>query len=401
LAQYSAESNERICLENSGAYFKNTLGKKILLSSFANVYTASNALPNSFVKDVLQGNFIDNADKDLTSGLLSKSNVLGAMQNFGLQSLFYKKNTTWMVSLSHHEWASFQFAPDMFELLMRGNKPFAGKTAVLDDSHFHYFNFDMASVGLAKSKNKWSYFLTAHIQRGGYRSQVDISQAQIYTSPQGDQVNLNHQMRFENSKVSLATLPITNGIGMAMSAGLNLDLDQHVFNMEIHHLGGMYWWNQVFRESKSNTYQFKGVDLDSLQNFQNTDQLFSLDSVASMLGFEKKEQNTFRAMPAKYLLSYTYRLNSKIQLMLATQYFSLLHFRPLYLFKSPIKLGNTWMLIPGMQYGGFGKLAFDLGASKTIGKHFLISSNIFLIDYLLFPKNSAVLGANISLSKYF
>ena len=373
--------------------------KKHLLNLGLGFHLNSNAITNDFVKGLLYAGFIENERKDLVTAKLRDQNRFGFELSGGLNYRYQLKDDLFIIAaINQRQMFNAQFTKDAFELAFRGNKMFAGNTADLTDIKINYFDYQNLFIGAQKKINS---NITAgggiSFIRAGRFNQLYIERGSLYTDTAGEYLDfdMKFKLAFSESEKFLSS----NGLGAALNFNVSVAQQNGVLNFEVRDLGVIQWKDLNIYEGDS-LYHYDGQDVDNILDF--SDSIFTqikADSIAASLGIKKKKENLTYFIPTSLHVNYMFNMTPKLSLVAGVKYYIKANYIPRIYVKSIYYLNNRFMIAPMIAYGGYGKLDFELGAAKSFKDSFIISANVFYLEYLLLPKKSAGHGFNFSLTK--
>ncbi len=402
LAQISSDVIERNYIDQKQWYIGAPATNKILAHSALGFEGASNSISNSFIKASIFKGTISDIVKDDVSARLKKTNRLGTELSFSLNGIYHKKAISYLAGIGHRELVNAGFASPLFETIFRGNKMYAGQKTSLGPSNISYLNYDYLYLGISKSiKEHSSFYASIQFIRGGQWLNANLYKADMYTQADGEYIELNTKLKINYSNNSSQTFPSTSGLGTALNLGFSKFNDKNRINVEIRDIGFINWENQTVFEVDSN-YRYEGVEINNLikpQILNNT--TINIDSLASEFNVSKYSKNITQFLPALFLLNYTYKWSEKVNMLVGVKYMSKANYLPKVTLRGYFAIAPSFQLIPSISYGGYANQAIEIGVFKSFKNSFVVSTNIFLAEFLIIPKHSSGGGLNFSLSKVF
>lgn len=398
--QLPGDAIDRLWLDQQNAYLSNEPANKGLLQVGASVEAASSAVTNSFFKASLVKGNITNDDKDVVSKRLKAHNRLGADLNFSINGIYHASKISILAGVGHRELWQSTFSKALFETVFRGNKMYAGQQVSLA-AKASYLNYDYLYVGAAKSIKNVTLYGTANLLRGGQWMQIDMPKADMYTQTDGEYIDFNTQMKLNYSDNKLKTFPSTKGIGAAATLGVTWQKEKHKINFEARDLGFISWNKQTVIAASSN-YHYEGLEVNDLLSASifNTSNI-NIDTLSQKLKATKTTERITSTLPATFLLNYSYQWRSNFRVFLLAKHLTQGAYIPKITLRGQYTFGKSWHIIPSISYGGFGRQAIELGVIKSFRKAFVVSANLFCLEYLILPKQTGGGGLNFSLIKLF
>lgn len=399
-AQLHSDAIDRQLLDQQNNYLGKASEQKAVVQVNAGFEGASNAISNSFLKAYLFNGNITNADKDVVSKRMSASNRLGFETNFSLNGIYHASKISFLAGIGHRELLEAKFTAPVFETIFRGNKMFAGQEVSLA-SNASYLNYDYLYFGASKAMGNFNIYATAQLIRGGQWMQADLSKADMYTQTDGEYIELDTKLKVSYSNNNFTTFPATAGTGAAINLGITWQNDRHKFNIEARDLGFIQWRSQTVLTADS-SYRYEGVEVTNLLKTSvfNTDNI-NIDTLSQKFKAPKTTESLLQLLPNNFLINYSYKATERVIIFLGAKYISRTSYIPKITLRAQITFAKTWHVVPSVSYGGFGNQALEVGLMKTFKKTFIVSANLFYIEYLLLPKQSGGCGLNFSIAKIF
>lgn len=383
--------------------FLDTIGHNNFLSVDFRYQVNSNAITNEFTYPFLFGGYIDNNLKNQVSPRLKARNRAGFILSTEIN---YRHNTDtthfFSVGVRQQQFLHTLFAPDMFELIFRGNKQFAGKTATLHPFRYRYFDFQALALGAGKKINKnLTVAAEVSILRGGRFQEAVINHGTLYTEENGAYIDLNLDYHLTFTDRNTTYLSEMNGIGIATGFSASYNGNKFKVTANVRDLGVMRWMNLNHLEGDS-SYRFEGKEIEDVLVLDNSVfDSFKADSLAKNLGFEKRKENNYYFLPTFIHINYVYYFSRKfyfysgIEFIVNANYLPRLSLGPVY------RPEGRWRITPVISIGGFGKADFSLAVEKFFGKGFYAAADLFIAEALIADKRTAGHGINLELIKAF
>jgi len=253
--------------------------RNVIVQTTGQVYQHSNAITNSFVNKFINGGFIDDELKGAQK-IQPENNLFGAGYSFGLNamwapdSLFGTSKYGLMVSLSHHDDLSTRLSGDLFNLIFRGNKSFAGQTANLDQAGLRYQRFQQFSIGFFEKKTL-SYVQVGLIN-GNQFIDMNLNEASLFTEANGEHIDLTGNGALRLSDTANTNGIAMNGIGAAINFEVNIPIKfsnrpsmPSYIRFGGQQIGATRWNNNTLQYNIDSTYNYSGFLVDDLANLSN------------------------------------------------------------------------------------------------------------------------------------
>lgn len=399
-AQLQSDAIDRQLLDAQNSYLGKASEQKAVVQVNGGFEGASNAITNSFLKAYLFKGSITNADKDVVSKRMSASNKLGFESNFSLNGIYHTSKLSFLAGIGHRELLDAKFTAPVFETIFRGNKMFAGQKVSLA-SNASYLNYDYLYFGASKILGNFNIYAAAQLIRGGQWMHAELTKADMYTQADGEYIDFDTKLKVNYSSNNFSTFPATAGTGAAINLGISWQNDKHKFNFEARDLGFIQWKNQT-KLTADSSYRYEGVEVSNLLKASvfNTDNI-NIDTLSQKFKAPKTTESMLQLLPNNFLINYSFKASERIRIFVGAKYISRTSYIPKITIRTQLTFAKSWHIIPSISYGGFGNQAVELGLMKTFKKTFIVSANLFCIEYLLLPKQSGGCGLNISIAKIF
>ncbi len=401
-AAQNASNLSRFKFEN--ADFSNS-ESKLLVSAYVDVVGNSSTVTNSFINALLGSSFINDGNKDDVSKRLKSSNRLGFDAEEGILTKIKLGDNKPILSigLSNRDLIGAVFNKDLFELYLRGNKPFAGKLANLGSTSFQYYNYQQITFGLEKKTGQWLFGGTLGLVKGGRLQAASLKKADLFTASDGSYITFDVDADISYAgNTSQSRVLTVNGAGASIAgkAMYTTENNKHQFAIELKDLGFINW-NNTTNYSKDSTYRFEGIVITDV--FQINDSLFSdlkTDSITSILNIEAQKKSKNTLLPVNVHFRYSYQATDKWNIIGGLHYMYFKGYLPKIYGGANYQLGSTGINATA-SLGGFGRADFEIGATQRIKDKFLATINFLYLENLLAPKKTSGQGINVGLSMRF
>jgi hypothetical protein len=400
-AQMEIDKRERLLLDK-----KDSIGipsYKWFINLSADYNINSNAVTNSFIKSLYNRSFIDDNAKDRETKRLKKYNRLGADEITSINGVYNTKKVTYVFGLTQRVFAGAHFSNDLFELVFRGNSDYAGKNANLDHTHIQAFDYQSLYFGVQKQLKEGKYTIGASgaFIRGGQYHNLSMKNASLYTDAQGQYVNLKGDLNFSQTPGGSSALK-SQGKGASVNLFFSMKTEKGRLNFEVRDLG-FITWQGVKTYSGNSSFQYNGLLLNNILSSGGTAiaSSITLDSIAKAAGINIKTENKTMFLPTTFHINYVFSPNKKFSRTVGVRYMLTAGYIPRVYVREADYLGKGFTLVNTLDYGGFGRLDYELGFLKKFKNSFIISANFFAFEYLVLPAKSSGNGFNFGLTKLF
>lgn len=378
---------------------------KLLVSTNIDVIGNSSSVTNSFLNALIGGSFINNANKDDVSKRLRTSNRLGFDSEIGILTKIKLGTDKPILSigLANRDLIGSVFNKDLFELYLRGNKTFAGKTADIGSTSFQYYNYQQLTFGLEKNIEKWLIGGNIGFVKGGRLQTAALERGELFTAPDGSFItfDVNADLSYAG-KTGESRLIALNGTGASLAgkAIYTSENSKHQLAFELKDLGFINW-NNTTQYSKDSSYRFEGILITDI--FEINDSLFTdlkTDSITSILNIQAQKKSKNTLLPVNLHVRYCYQASEKWNIIGGIHYMHFKGYLPKVYGGTNYQIGTTGINATA-SVGGFGRADFEIGLTQQFKDKFLATINFLYIENILAAKKTSGQGINVGLSMRF
>jgi len=282
---------------------------KASISLSGSYYSQSTVLTNAFVnKFILFPGFIDEGLKGVVSSHLKRDNQFGFAIDYGF-SYFQKFNHRdfgFFITAKDKQYLNTKFSGDFYNLLMYGNKRFAGTTAAFDGLSLNALKYQKLGTGLiwtvvdtvGKLGFGFSYL------NGESNSSLNAEKARLFTSEDGQYLNFETAMTWNMNDTMNRSRFANNGFGFSadlfFEAPFKLKRRSGKMVVSVEDIGFIKWNSSSRSYSVDSTFYFDGIDVSNI--FQLRDSVFSSISADSAISkfSNKGKKNITTLVPASF-----------------------------------------------------------------------------------------------------
>ncbi len=387
-------------------YFPNDLaGKdewKVQVAPFFNQQAGSNTFTNNFFSQINKSQFIDDELIEKQRENMSGTSLSGQITSMGLGVKFNlkkKPGQNYLIFvLENQHFLDASLDDDLINLLLKGNKSFAGQTLIMKNSSYYNVYFNQIKGGMGhrfesgNSIHKLSWLLGFNI--GQNYNDINLKNSSFYTQPDGDYLDIETSIMTELSDTVWGKIFEVNGYGVSA------DLEYHFTKSESFHVGfslknlGLIFWNgNTFTGEMDTSFIFNGISNDSLtgQN-ENLPNDFSYNNLRRILFKNSNTESFSKGLPVSLKLTLgKYLSGEKFYLGIQGIYYPLLEANYEVEAFATWNYKNSFYLTPIVVYGSFGNVNFGLGFGvKILNSIYLYAGSKYLNS--MFDKN-ATLGS--------
>ncbi len=273
-------------------------------------YLGSNSTSNKFVSALYNSKFIDDNLKN--SAHLKNKNILGSDLKASCyvatmpDSMWGLSNFGYRIGLSQRQFRSFNFSKDSYNLIFFGNKQFAGESVNFDNTRLRSIDYQKLELGIFKNyhenNTKVNIYFGFNILKGQQLQSLNINSGSLYTSIDGDYLNLNTKFSYFTSDQSNKQFSDFNGIGISCDAFFVIKNTKSnlTFTFASEDLGYISWAKKSYLAGVDTSIHFDGVEITNIMNVaQENLQGMSKDSLMNIL-YSKNDTVPFKlSIPEK------------------------------------------------------------------------------------------------------
>ena len=373
----------------------------------------SNAITNQFTEKFYTGGHINNDLKNSVLNRIKNNNRIGGNINSGVFAAFKLdpygkyKNTSIFFSVRDREHFDAQFSKDLFKIGFYGNADYAGKTADLSNFDLNLIKYQQIQVGLYSSKfdsvARWGVGVS--FLKGEQYLSIDAKKAELFTSADGQFVNLNTQFSMTRSDTAHTGITALNGYGASMDlffeAPFKTPFGASKISTSVSDLGSIRFNNQTQTASQNSLLHYQGFQINNLYDLRDsTIGKREKDSVKNIIApFKKKAYSV--TLPAIFDLAIETRLNRYFSLKEGIRYVFNANNKMLIYAKGTFFINRKWILTSTFGYGGYGTFNYGIGTSVKLPKKFIIRVGSNNLEGFIVPKKTTGQGAYFTLIKQF
>lgn len=268
----------------------------------------SNVLDNMFMKKSILGGNLENQHLNQLSDEMKDQNRAGFIVTAGLEFLNFRdtlfKHPQWglRVGINSNYHGAVSFSRDLFKTIYRGNTQFANDSAVLGPLNFQYQAWQKFGVGIFNKHNLSSVTLSL-VEGQSYQSLI-LTEAGLYTSPNGDSLAVNYSGDYLRSDTTKSGWANGSGLGAAIDLEYNLPLaDQNGFiSISLHDFGFVAWNNLSEKFTFDSLSTWTGAQVKDV--FKLSTDTLDLPSFRDSMHYSVQQKRIVSPLPASVHLRY-------------------------------------------------------------------------------------------------
>ena len=332
----------------------------------------SNVFNNQMIDRVSFGGTLDGENiRDLEDDLRDMNRIGGdAYAQFRLftldDSLFNQPNLGLLIQGGYRLNAWSYFSRDAYRLGFIGNEMFRGAHADLDGNEFESITYQKLGVGFFDKKTK--SYVSGNFVIGQQFSDIQVQEADLFTSALGDSLHLNYQGSWYRSDTAYTGFGSGNGVGFSLDGAWNVPLsdDKGFLTLEISDFGMVFWGEETLKSEADTSFAFIGWEIQEI--LDGADDI-GFPSLEDTLGYSTIKGRHQSWLPTTVDVSLKRRNTSK-------DFFEVgVRIRPNQIGFIPELYGAygyftnpKTLLSANFRYGGYGRLRFGASLEKWIGE---------------------------------
>lgn len=408
-----------LCIYNGWAQMPSIFSEDVSILSktrmglTSDFFVSSNSVTPAFIDKFYTGGYIDVKLKDQVLKLTQNENRIGAELNYGLfvsvkpDSLFHRNVFHLFFSLRDRQHADASFSKDFYKIGFYGNASYAGNTATLGNFSFNLIRYQQLQIGLFSSKldsaARWGIGLS--FLKGEHYSSVLARKADLYTSPDGKEINFDTDIEIAQSNPLNKGLNATNGYGASLDIYFEAPFQSKIGNsklvISVADIGLIRFDDQSLYRRQDSLFHYNGFYISSITDIRDSTFLpTSKDSIINTI-FPAKKRAVTVTLPSTLNLSFETAFNKHFHLMEGARYLYNANNKLYVYLKGNIYFTKKVMLSVIAGYGSYGNINYGLGIAANLGAGFLLYAGSNNLEGYLLPSMAGGRSAYFSLFKNF
>ena len=376
-------------------------------------YLNSNAITTEFTSFFYKGGFITPEVKDRVQDKLKYSNRIGGDLDYGISiawkpdSLWHKNNLSLNFSLKDRFHYDAGFSRDFFNVVMYGNKSYAGQTADLGNFTLNFLRYQQLRAGLEWEGDtaRGSYGISLSVLKGENNFIIDADRAFLTTSSDGTKIDFDLAMSMRQTDTAQLGPGAFNGIGTSTDFFYEMPYltwyNEGLLRLEVNDFGFIRWnTNSVYYHMDS-IYHYDGIEINNLLDLQNN--ALPNGNPDSLLKNNVKygTEPYTTLIPAVFTVTATTYYGKKFIFEKGMRFRMSSNCKPYYYAAFSCYFTKQFLATVTTSYGGYGNLNAGIELEYMFPKQFKLHLDSYYLTGYLIPKKFSAQGISIGLSKRF
>lgn len=366
----------------------------------------SASVNNRFFHQFRKGGYISGEIKDDISRNLGAGNRLGADVGYGVFfSQKISENWNYSLLISDRAHLNAQFPKELFDLILYGNKKFAGDTVILDNTNFNFLRYQQIQAGIIRTSGKGNrYGLAFSFLKGEENYYAKFNRARLFTEENGESLSVDFNAEINRTDTGNKGLDAFHGWGISCDLfsefAFKVKERNSLFRAEINDIGAIQWNKKSLVYKADTSIHFEGIYISDI--FQLNDSVLKTISPDTMMEDLQSSQvlkSHVSYLPALMKLSWMLEVN-KFLFSFEMAHRLNANYNPFISLKTSYKFSSSFSASSKFSYGGYGKTAFGVELNLAI-KNFMLLAGSNNLEGLIFPEYSGGNSAFIALRKEF
>jgi len=289
--------------------------KSLSLETNFNLYFSNRAVNFESFRTVLNARELTNEDIDQFLQNLDERNTLTVGQDLLLLALGFKSKIrklpiNWGVTISDRGAAHLIYRKSLFELLLRGNRDFAGQAIELSpELRGRYFR-EIALHSAFEVKKSGDLKLRVGYQLKYYWAIAGVfledASLRFFTEENGRSLSVDYRYDYFSSGIDDFSLTTNRGYGLGLSLGTTLTWKERLaLDIGLNDLGSIAFNQGVSVVSDRESFVFEGLSQDGFERITDV-----TDSIDVLIENENRMEASFhRPVGTQLLAQLSYKFN--------------------------------------------------------------------------------------------
>ena len=387
---------------NSSDFLDDDIESSFSLNLYGEGFVNSNSISNSVFNKAFQGQSLEGDLKANIFDRLKEENRLVADVYGGFNAFYIQedKNQIFSFGIDQRYFVTSKFNDDFAKLMLNGNQPYQNQTLDFGSLGYQQQSYQTFKLGYVKKLEKIGIAFGANLGlvRGLSFQSVDVERGELFTATDGESVELDVKARILQASQT--------GGNYGTSADFYIEKyigDKNKFAFKINDLGFVKW-NNLTSYSADDSYDFEGIVIEDLFNIDTTafNDLKGKNSAQEILGLEEDTISVTQWLPSLLQLDYTHHFSNKFTMAVGVLYQASLGALPALDVEADYTLPFGLTLIGELDYGGYGRLNYAVGAKAALlKKKLFILGKFYVLENLIAAKGTSGEGANMYIQYIF
>lgn len=362
----------------------------------------SNSLNNGFLSVLNQSGYLDNETKENQIKMLEENNLFGQVRHIGFEGMIKKNEQLFNFGFQHQSFADAMLSSDIIKAALFGNKEFLGETISIPELQYNSIYLNQLFFGMTHQSVKDQFVQhfnwKINLNFGQNLSRLKIENSSLYTSPDGDALDLDIHLSYLKADSSWNEFYQPAGLGLGGDFYYAIDKPgKFHFHARVGNLGFISWYAYPTNTIVDTAFTFTGVELDTTSGQSFSHPLLSL-SLSEDNEFIDVEEigSSLNFLPLEFSLSSGFfYANQRFYSGFRFLYYPTTLAKPKVEIFTTFNLNNQWFLTPVISSGGFGKTNAGLNIGWKINKNWKLFAGSHHISSFLTSNGK---GSSVAIS---
>ncbi|MBL6963870.1 MAG: hypothetical protein ISR55_08600 [Bacteroidetes bacterium] len=271
---------------------------------------------------------------------------------------------------------------DAFQLLIKGNKDFAGEKLILDPFLYHSYAYQEFSLNYNSlkmiSENKsiaWGVGLS--LLNGAFFNELEMEHGSFYTSATGDSIHAELSFEWIQTDPDQKEFTSSNGFGGALNLHLFYQFENgNSLYSSVRNLGFIDWNKKGLHYQVDTSIAYNGIDIVNSNPFAEAG-ILDFDSLLVNYEVPDRSRHRYYLAPELNVHFQIHHVFDNANLNMGLVYRIAPHYVPRTFVNLQYKIGHHAYIQPGVNFDQFKNLGlcFEMGLGLKDRMHIKIGTN--------------------------
>ncbi len=327
----------------------------------------SNALRNDLVSALWKGGEVSREVREASRDELKGDNRAGYDLHFALsvrygESFLGSKRLRPVIGLGHRDVLGMRFTDAVYDLTFFGNAGYEGDAAIIAPTRVEEQRYQQLSFGFERIDRADHLHLA--LVNGQYLNAVRLDRGYLYTAPDGRYIDADLQGSWHTSDTAGQAMGRSNGLGLALSGGIELRSARFAFKLSAEDVGFIVWNSASQQLHQDGVIHYDGLYVDDIIDLDGT--ILGDAQLRDTLGLNTTAGSFTRFLPARFRAGVApFQRGAKARRrpdLLVLEHVMVPGYLPHLVYTRSINLSRAWSGHASLGWGGFGGVRVGVGA---------------------------------------